>query len=252
MENQMSAKILNVPNPVPVFACCLLLQGCAALDTLSGTGSDLVSYELTSTPSGATVFVNGESKGTTPLSLTLEAKKRWVGILVAQGGWRYENNFYFIEAVPSASDRERYLSDSTYINARNVDQSNRVHFDLALRASGTREQQEGMGKIVGLRESFLPTFKSTGYARMLQINGQPLEKWNADPYAVELPVGNYSIAALCEWYLGIGGEAKIANMWPLKLKIERGKTYQLETKLLPGNRCQVFANVLDLTGQGDK
>src|SRR5712692_1963153 len=128
----MSSKILI--DPIPVITCCILLQGCAVLDTLSGAGSDLVSYELTSTPTGSTIFVNGESKGTTPLSLTLEAKKRWVGILVAPGGWRYENNFYFIEAVPSASNKERYSNDSTYISPRNVDQSNRVHFDLPIKA----------------------------------------------------------------------------------------------------------------------
>ena len=232
-----------------IFAalCCVVgaLSGCATIDGLMGASADSVSYELTSVPNGSTVFVNGESKGVTPLALTLEAKKRWVGVLVAPGGWKYENNFYFIEVVPSANDRDRYLSDSTYLNPRNPDLSNKVHFELPQRTPSAVRQQDGSGKILGIKESLLPTFKSTGYVRMLQINGKPLAAWGANPYAAELPVGRYSIATLCNWDLGIRGEVKIENMWTLKLDIASGKTYQLETEQLPNNRCRVYAKASD-------
>ncbi len=231
---------------VAVFCCVAgMLSGCSTLDNLTGVSSDPVSYELTSVPNGSTILVNGENKGTTPLALILEAKKRWVGILVAPGGWKYENNFYFIEAVPSSDDKDRYLSDSTYLNPRNVDQSNRVHFELPQKMSNIAQKQDGLGTILGIKEPLLPAFKSAGYVRMLQINGKPLDNWNASAHAAELPAGHYSIATLCNWEMGIRGEVKIENMWTLKIDIESGKTYQLGTEQLPNNRCRVFAKVAD-------
>lgn len=228
--------------------CCIvwvwLLPGCATLDSLTSGNSDYIPYQLTSTPSGSTILVNGEIKGSTPLTLRLEAKKRWVGILVAPGGWKYENNFYFIEAVPSTNDEERYSSESTYISPRNIDQSNQIHFQLPIKPI-IATKAEGFGKILGVKESLLPTMKSTGYVRILQINGKPLDKWGATPHTAELPVGYYSLATLCKWDMGIGGEVKIENMWPLKIYVENGKTYQLEANQLPNMGCGVNAKVSD-------
>jgi len=188
------------------------------------------------------ILVNGESRGVTPLVLTLDAKKQFVGMLA--GGWRYEENFYFVEAVPAADQKERYLSDSTYINPRSAAPSGKFHFELPPKTSGVEPQQGGAGRILGIEESLLPTLKSIGYVRMLQINGQPLAKWGASAYKAELPAGRYSIATQCKWELGIAGEAKIENMSPVKIAVENGKTYQLGTDYA-NRRCRVFAKASD-------
>ncbi len=238
----MKTKALDAASLLFWITCVILLSSCATLDGITG-GSDSISYKITSTPNGSAIFVNGENKGSTPLMLTLEAKKKWVGVLVAPSGWKYENNFYFIEAIPSMIDKEKYLSDSTYINPRNTDQSNEVHFELPVKTSDENVQQKGFGKILGIQEPLLPTLNSAGYVSLLQINGQPLNKWSATPFTAELPAGRYSIATLCKWDLGIGGEVKIQNMWPINIDVKNGMTYQLKTVLVSNTRCRVDAKV---------
>lgn len=234
-----SARILNTALYLFTVACIFLLQSCTTINDLTGS-SDELTFDVTSTPPSAIIFVNGEARGKAPLSIPLEAKKKWVGVLVEPGGWKYENNFYYVEAVPDAPDDSRYASDSTYINPRNMDQSRTIHFELPTRAAVSATRLHGTGRILGIKnKSLLPTMKSAGYVWMLQINGQPLAKWNATGYEAVLPEGNYSIAAYCKWDLGIMGEVKIENMWPIKVKIRSNGTYQLRTEQTTNGRCRV-------------
>ncbi len=58
---------------VLVAACCILmLQGCATLFQGTGTG-----VEFSTEPAGATVYVNGFPRGTTPTRIKLETKKTY-------------------------------------------------------------------------------------------------------------------------------------------------------------------------------
>lgn len=238
------ASILNSVKYLFVIVCVLLLQSCATINNLTGS-SDELTLDVISTPSGASIFVDGEPRGKTPLSPTLEAKKKWVGVFVEPGGWKYENNFYFVEAVPAAPDNNRYVSDSTYINPRNIDQSRVIHFELPAKTADPATKLHSTGRILGIKkESLLPTMKSTGYVWMLQINGQPLTKWNATGHEAVLPEGDYSIATQCKWDLGIMGEMKIENMWPVKVKIKSNGTYQLRTEQTTNGRCRVFVQAV--------
>lgn len=217
----------------------LFLSGCATLDNITGRSSDPVSYTITSTPSGAMVLVNGEQKGVTPLTLTLDAKKRWVGVLF--GGWRYENNFYYVEAVPQAENKGRYLSAATYVDPHASGPS--ATLDLRLPPStATEAAQPGSGTILGIGEPILPPINPAGAVRILQINGKPVTVLGATAQRATLTAGRYSLATWCTWQ--IGSDITNESMSPVVVEVEGGKTYQLKTRQLPNRQCQVKADVV--------
>jgi hypothetical protein len=220
---------------------CVFLSGCATLDNLNWSGADEVTYRVTSTPNGATIVVNGENKGVTPMQLTLEAKKKWAGILVAPGGWSYVDNFYFIRAEPTDNNKDVYAQDFVYLNPRNIDSPGEIHFALKKKSEST---PGGIATILGNEQSFLgsvlPAMASKGYTGMLEINGKPLHNWNATPYEAKLPAGEYAIAARCTWIVGMGYR-EFKNVSSLKIKVEADKTYRLAARQASGGQCQVAA-----------
>ena len=57
---------------IALFFCIIILAGCATI--FKGTSSTV---GFSSEPTGATVYVNGFPRGTTPLSIKLESKKTY-------------------------------------------------------------------------------------------------------------------------------------------------------------------------------
>jgi hypothetical protein len=107
-----------------ILFLALLMVGCAS--------SDIKEFTVTSTPPGAQVDVNGISAGTTPTTIKLACSKRWVGLMVAPGGWEYTGAIYDVEVFPSSSMPG--ISQRKQINACQFEgkEPGRLVFDLGL------------------------------------------------------------------------------------------------------------------------
>ena len=221
-------------NIVFLLGCASVLSGCATLSSISqiDKGADEYLYQFDSTPSGSKIVVNGKDEGTTPTELTLMAKKRWVGILVEPGGWKYENNRYYVE-ITSPDNR---LKESVYINPKNPEGGRSINLALTPYSESNGVDK---GKVLGIKEPFLPTLKSAGYVRIVEINGKSAREWGGNDDEVELLTGSYHLGAICKWDLGINGEISFENFWPIKLQVEANKTYQLKTEIIENHRCSV-------------
>lgn len=237
----MKSSFSSIIYLVPLFGAIIILSGCATLSQIGesisklGSGVDEYSYTINSSPSGSIIKINNVESGITPVELKLFAKKNWVGILVEPGGWKYENNSYFIKITSPDNSKSR----SVYINPRNPEGGRNIHLTLIPVKEINRI---GKGRILGIKESFLPTFKSTGYVKIVEVNGTNIRDLEGSSEEVVLPAGNYNIGTICKWDLGINGEMSFENFWPIELHIEADKKYQLKTDIIEKNRCSVSLN----------
>ncbi len=113
-----------------IFLASLML-GCAT--------AKMVPFNVTSTPPGAQVDVDGVTLGVTPTEIQLQCSKRWVGLAVAPGGWGYTSPVYEVTVYPS---KERPgLSQTKRVNACQVkNPPGHLSFDLGLESVTPRQR----------------------------------------------------------------------------------------------------------------
>lgn len=88
-----------------------------------------------SNPSGGKVEINGLYQGETPLKITLNAKKNWVGLLNASGGWAYANSVVVVTVFPPSNSNQQLFSQtkSFRMNETTFNEfNNEMFFDLTL------------------------------------------------------------------------------------------------------------------------
>jgi len=108
---------------IAMLALSFLLSSCVAQN-------QPVKYQVTSTPSGAIIEVNGVLHGKTPTTITAQTSKRWVGLINSPNGWEYSQDTYLVTATHpnnAAQKQEKKLVPHSSLAGGSV------HFDFSSR-----------------------------------------------------------------------------------------------------------------------
>lgn len=108
-------KILLV---LPIF---LLASACASKTT--------VPFHVSSSPSGAEIYVNGVHVGDTPTVIELKMTKKWAND-GEHFGWEYGNETYKVSAHPPQKGSEKLASQTKLIEPSITPEGGKIHFDL--------------------------------------------------------------------------------------------------------------------------
>jgi hypothetical protein len=112
-----------------VFAFLVLvpaLAGCSPTLSLPAT----VPYAVTSTPSGAAVFIDGQQAGTTPLEVKFSVSRWWVGLLNSPNGWAYSPETHTVAVLPPATATAQAPAETQVVVPGDTPGGGTVYFDL--------------------------------------------------------------------------------------------------------------------------
>jgi S1-C subfamily serine protease len=159
----MNAKFNKEMKPtfIALLALGLMIgSGCASVIK--------VPCKITSTPAGARVEVNGVYFGRTPVSINLSTSKKWVGVLVAPGGWAYDDVAYRFTVYPPTGSPEQSNSQTKVVRPHEFLQGGQLLFDF---------RQDAEKKPIAQNPSLVPvqpidrSIKSTGTGFFITDDG---------------------------------------------------------------------------------
>ena len=117
------------------------LQACVV-----NPGEVKVNYEVTSFPPDAQIDVNGVRMGETPVDVSLNCFRKWVGVANAPGGWTPTSGTYEVTAYPPHGYRG-YTQTKHIDPCQSIDQKNAtIRFDLHLEAVSPKQKFEIINK----------------------------------------------------------------------------------------------------------
>jgi len=104
------------------------VSGCA-----TPASQNLISFNVTSDPSGCPVEVNGVHSGDTPTTIRLGLSKHWVGLMYSPDGWGYGNEVYHVTCFPPPDATEPLTSQTKVITPSMTPRGADLYFNLRLR-----------------------------------------------------------------------------------------------------------------------
>lgn len=156
-----------------VLISSLYIVGCAT--------ATKVEYEVSSTPSGAPVDVNGTSMGKTPTTAILECNKKWVGLMNSPDGWANASGKYEIKAYPprgfNGQSQTKRIDPCQWKGAGNPS----IQFDLGLEKVAPTQKIEisnpNATESPGIEESLkaLKTLRNSGVITEKEYKEKVLE-----------------------------------------------------------------------------
>ena len=107
-----------------------LLFGLCSVACFSACAASItVPYQVSSTPPGAQIFVNGVSMGIAPIQIELACDKRWACVAGTPCGWDFIDAVY--EVTANLNNDTPSLSQTQRVNACQLKAPpGHIHFDL--------------------------------------------------------------------------------------------------------------------------
>lgn len=115
-------------NVIAALVLGAVVSGCA-----TPASQNLVSFKVTSDPSGCPVEVNGVHSGNTPTTLRIGLSKHWVGLMYSPDGWGYGNEVYHVTCFPPPDSTEPLTSQTKVITPSMTPKGADIYFNLRLR-----------------------------------------------------------------------------------------------------------------------